>query len=80
METQISTHAHRQLKKLPQDVRREILDALREFRNWPDVRNVKSLKNRPDYRLRVGRYRVIFEVTANVIWITEIALRNEGTY
>ena len=53
---------------------------LKELRNWPDVRQVKNFKDRSDYRLRVGRYRVFFKVTVGVIWITEVLLRDGNTY
>ena len=80
MEIKILTRAIRQLKKLPPDVRKEIAASIGELADWPQTRNVKSLHGRDDYRLRVGRYRVIFEVTGLVIHITEIIIRNEKTY
>ncbi|CAK7034874.1 MAG: hypothetical protein DELT_00519 [Desulfovibrio sp.] len=80
METAITTHAIRQIKKLPQDVRTAVMAAIDALAEWPDVANVKNLKNRSDYRLRVGRYRVIFEVAENTIWITHVVIRDDNTY
>ena len=80
MEVKLATRALRQYRKLTPDIKQDILAGLTELENWPQVRGVKSLQGRDDYRLRVGRYRVIFEVDGNIIWITDIIIRNESTY
>jgi mRNA-degrading endonuclease RelE of RelBE toxin-antitoxin system len=80
MEVRISTHATRQLRKLPASVRDVINNAVSALENWPVVANVKALQGREGYRLRVGRYRVLFEVTKSAIWVTEILIRDNNTY
>ena len=80
MNVGISTHATRQLKKLPPDVRPEVKAAIDNLANWPNVEKVKSLVNRDDYRLRIGQYRVFFVVTGAGVWVTQILPRNERTY
>ena len=80
MEIRTTTHASRQIRKLPAEVRGSINDAIDTLALWPDVENVKRLTGRNDFRLRVGRYRIIFEVTANVIWVTQIRIRDDRTY
>jgi mRNA-degrading endonuclease RelE of RelBE toxin-antitoxin system len=51
---------------------------------WPTPRNVKALTCRDDFRLRVGRYRVIFLVLPDgeiiVFRIAEVKKRDENTY
>lgn len=37
--------------------------------------NVKKLQGRPEYRLRVQDWRIIFRVDADVLWIDDIAPR-----
>jgi mRNA-degrading endonuclease RelE of RelBE toxin-antitoxin system len=77
----ISAKAIRQLKGFPADARRQVSRAIRELENWPDVRNVKALQGIKGYRLRVGRYRVLFDVDGNgKILVAEVLIRNEGTY
>ena len=76
--------ARKQLAPIPhQDVER-ILEAVESLTNWPDVTGVKALAGREDYRLRVGRYRVLFSVTpegaVTVILIEEVKKRDERTY
>ena len=57
---------------------------MEKLAGFPDVSNVKSLANRPEYRLRVGRYRVIFSVSEDgavtVVLIEEVKKRDERTY
>jgi len=83
METRIaiSVKAMKQMKKLPADARRQVGQAVRELANWPDVRNVKALQGIKGYRLRSGRYRVLFDVdgSGNIL-VAEVLIRNEDTY
>lgn len=76
--------AVKQLRKLPQAEQVKVHAAVGALAEWPDVRNVKALVNRVDYRLRVGRYRVLFHVTPDgeltVININEVRTRDERTY
>jgi len=80
MEIKMTTHAVRQIKKLPAQVREYINEAIDSLASWPQVNQVKRLAGRSDYRLRVDRYRVIFEVTGTVIWVTQVLLRDDNTY
>lgn len=80
MKVERSTHAIRQIRKLPDSVRADINAAIRSLENWPHVDKIKRLQGRDDYRLRVGNYRVFFEITSGTIWITQVLIRNENTY
>lgn len=73
--------ALKQIEKLPNETLKEtIVKAINTLANWPDCRNIKSLTNKEGYRLRVGSYRVKFEVRGNLILVTEVKKRNERTY
>ena len=76
--------ARKQLAPIPRHDIERIIDAVESLGKWPDVQNVKSLSERNDYRLRIGRYRVLFTVTPScevtVILIEEVKKRNEHTY
>ena len=76
--------ARKQLAPIPQHDVERIIDAVESLIKWPDVANAKALTGRDDYRLRVGRYRVLFTVTPNgkvtVILIEEVKKRDEHTY
>ncbi|WP_420645217.1 type II toxin-antitoxin system RelE family toxin [Candidatus Leptofilum sp.] len=74
--------ALKQLKRIQQQHQKRIVVSVRELENWPDCQNVKALTNRPGYRLRVGSYRVLFEVEdgMKIIEIEEVKKRDDRTY
>ncbi|RLB16037.1 MAG: hypothetical protein DRG35_03375 [Deltaproteobacteria bacterium] len=74
------TKALRQLKKIADQGQREkIFAAVDELRSFPDCRNVKKLKGRDQYRLRVGKWRVIFTKSLEILYIEEVKRRDEHT-
>jgi mRNA interferase RelE/StbE len=75
-----TNHAVRQLKKLPPTARQEAYEAIETLVDWPGVSGIKKLKSRPDYRLRVGRYRIVFEITDDSIYVTQVLIRDDSTY
>ena len=74
--------ALKQLKRIQQQRQKQIVVAIRDLKKWPDCHNVKALQNRPGYRLRVGRYRILFDVEDDlrIIEIEEVKKRDEHTY
>lgn len=57
--------------------------AIESLGDWPNCRNIKALVGLDGYRLRVGRYRVLFTVhtsTVCIIRIEEVKKRDEHTY
>ncbi len=80
MDIIITTHAQRQLKKFPAQARQELGTTILSLVAWPEVENVKKLKNRPDYRLRFGRYRILFEISEETLYVTQVLLRDDKTY
>ena len=76
--------AFRQLRKVRnQHDKESIYEAVGALQNWPDCRNIKSLVNHEHgYRLRIGRYRVLFDVDTaiKIIEIQEVKKRDESTY
>lgn len=75
--------ARRQFRRIDALQRKTILRDVGNLKAWPACHNVKPLTNREGYRLRVGRYRVLFTVHENglrVILIEEVKKRDERTY
>ena len=69
--------------KLPPAEQRNIAVAVDGLAQWPHVEQVKALQGRPGYRLRVGRYRVLFTIHAGIpliVRIEEVKKRDEHTY
>lgn len=82
-EIEISPKALRQLKKLSDELYAEIISSIETLALWPDVLHVKSLTNHEyEYRLKVGHYRVLFDVYSSekVILVREVKKRDENTY
>lgn len=76
--------AQRQLAKIGSLKDREtIYRAAGGLSDFPNCRNVKALVNHTyGYRLRVGRYRVLFDASTEVqiIDIQEVKRRDDQTY
>ena len=75
--------ARKQLRKIDKKAIDKVLIAVDELAHWPDCRNVKNLVGRDDFRLRVGRYRVLFTVQDGepvIIRIEEVKKRDGRTY
>ncbi|HUL19956.1 MAG TPA: type II toxin-antitoxin system RelE/ParE family toxin [Thermodesulfobacteriota bacterium] len=67
----------RDIERLPSRIQAQVLARIEEMRN--DLRgDVKRLTNfTPEYRLRVGDYRALFEVEKETIVIYRIRHRRE---
>ncbi|CCU72794.1 MULTISPECIES: type II toxin-antitoxin system RelE family toxin [Thalassolituus] len=77
--------AVKELRKIqPEKQRTAIFKAVDELSECPTTAtNVKALKgHKAGYRLRVGRYRVLFDLDegVRVITIQEVRKRDERTY
>jgi mRNA interferase RelE/StbE len=71
--------AARQFDALPQEARSSIADALHAYA-LSGSGDVKRLIGRDAYRMRVGRYRVIFEEDAVTVLALYVGKRDENTY
>jgi len=69
------------LKKISPNNLPKIKEGLEELKNFPDISQIKHLKNHPiaDYRLRIGNYRVLFDVNwdKKQIYILKVGHRRE---
>ena len=84
METIWQSKATKQLKKIgDRTIQNRLLEASRDLSSFPDCPNVKALINHEcTHRLRVGDYRLLFNVFAaiSIISIEEVKKRDEHTY
>jgi mRNA interferase RelE/StbE len=80
MKTIVLSHsAAKDLDALPADARSAVANALIEFA-ISGKGDVKSLRGRDGYRLRVGRYRVLFDEDQTTILAIYIGKRETTTY
>ena len=66
--------SQKQLDKLDNALADAIIDAIIKLANNPRPNGCKKLKGRPGYRIRVGNYRVIYEIIDRQLLITVVAL------
>ena len=82
----VSPLARKQLCKIRTDQKQKIIDAIRQLESDPlksrpkvDIKKLIGIKDNIDlYRLRVGSYRIIYEMSDNTIWISEIVKRSSA--
>jgi mRNA interferase RelE/StbE len=79
MKITIRKNAVRDLQKISVSIKSKIHDKILELEKYPDVANIWKLTNfEPAYRLRIGDYRVLFDVTSDTIEIGRVLHRKES--
>jgi len=75
-----ASRAQRALAGLERRIQERIAQAITELADAPRPRGVKKLKGGTGYRLRVGDYRVIYEIddAAGTVTITVISHRQSA--
>ena len=75
----VQRRAQKQIARLPATTQDRIEDALQSLANDPRPRSSRKLRGREGVRLRVGDYRVIYEVDdgRRTITILQIGLRRD---
>ncbi len=82
-EVLLHREASKELLELPGPIYRRIQAGLIELQTEPRPRRAAKLRGHENlWRLRFGRYRVIFHVddSEHVVTVVRIALRSEATY
>ncbi|OHE15450.1 MAG: plasmid stabilization protein [Sulfurimonas sp. RIFOXYD2_FULL_37_8] len=65
---EIRKSAVKDLKSISEPFKTKLHDKISELKNFPNLSNIKKLTNfEPAYRLRVGDYRILFDVVDEVI-------------
>ena len=79
MTVRIDDKAIKDLSKIHKAEAKKILSKLEELEKFPQVPNIKKLTNfEPPYRLRVGNYRVLFDIEDNIITVYRVKHRKES--
>ncbi len=68
-------HALQNLEKFENSISRRIIKKIEELSENPFSKDIKRLKGRDDFRLRVGDYRVIFSIEKDIIQILKVGHR-----
>lgn len=70
----LSKRAKKELDKLSESKAKPILSAIANLAEDPRPNGCKKLKVRDGYRIRIGNYRVIYEVFDGELIVDDIAL------
>ena len=72
--------AHRALRKIPRDIAQRIRKSLDHIAIDPYAQhsNATKLQNRPGYRLRVGDWRVLYEMEDDELVVLVIRIGPRG--
>lgn len=75
----ISEYARKQLKKLNKQESQRIVIAIGRLRTAPRAGSVKKLTGSSSWRLRVGDYRVVYDIYDDVlvVLVVKVAHRKE---
>jgi mRNA interferase RelE/StbE len=77
----IGKSAIKDFKKINEPYKSTIKEKIKTLQNFPDTQQIKQLKNHdPKYRLRVGDYRILFNVSDGEITVARIRHRKESYY
>lgn len=70
----LSKKAQKQLDKLSNNIAEPILETIADLEGNPRPQGYKKLKGRDGYRVRVGNYRIIYDIFDNKLIVDIITL------
>ena len=68
-EIEIERSALKALQKIPTKDRNKIIDIIKHLASNPRPTGAKKLTGRDGWRIRIGSYRIIYEIRANICYI-----------
>ncbi len=79
MRIELRRSAVKDLQKISEPFKSKLHDKILLLKSFPGVANIKKLTNfEPAYRLRVGDYRILFDVIDDRIVIGRVLHRQES--
>lgn len=80
MKIEIRKSAIKDLKHISEPFKTKIHNKVLELKDFPNIQNIKKLTNfEPAYRLRIGNYRILFDVLDDTIIIGRV-LHRQSSY
>ena len=80
MKIELRKSAIKDLKSISEPYKSKLHTKILELQKFPNLQNIKKLTNfEPAYRLRVGNYRVLFDVIEDTIIIGRV-LHRQNSY
>jgi mRNA interferase RelE/StbE len=79
MNIEIRKSAIKDFQKINNPFKNTLHEKILLLQNFPDVSNIKKLTNfEPAYRMRVGDYRILFDVIEDTVFIGRVLHRQES--
>ncbi len=79
MQIEIRKSAIKDLKSITEPFKTKIYGKIVKLKEFPNVKNIKKLTNfEPAYRLRIGSYRVLFDLFDDTIIIGRVLHRKSS--
>jgi len=80
MKIKIRKSAIKDLQCIPEPFKSKIHNKILELKDFPNIQNIKKLTNfEPAYRLRIGNYRVLFDLLDDTVIIGRV-LHRQNSY
>jgi len=79
MKIEIRKSAVKDLKQISEPYKSKLHAKILDLKYFPNVPNIKKLTNfEPAYRMRVGNYRILFDVTDDAVIIGRVLHRQKS--
>jgi mRNA interferase RelE/StbE len=75
-EVKFTKSAQKEITKLPKQESKRIVRSIYKLANNPRIGNVRPMVGNKNWRLRVGNYRVIYDIREEVLLILIIKVRH----
>ena len=79
MRVTVRKSAVKDLRRIHDPYKRKIQEAVRWLVDFPDISQIKRLvRHDPKFRMRVGEYRILFDVKEDEIIVARVLHRKES--
>ncbi|EEZ79780.1 MAG: hypothetical protein Sup05_0538 [uncultured Candidatus Thioglobus sp.] len=79
MRINLRKSAVKDLRKINHKTKEQVHNKILELEKFPNISNVKKLTNfEPAYRLRIGNYRILFDVLDDTVEIGRVLHRKDS--
>ena len=72
----IEKQVQKQLSKISTRDYNNVVEAMKDLANNPRPHGYKKLKGRPGYRIRIGDYRIMYNINDNILTVFVLAIGN----
>lgn len=77
MKVEISPKAYKYLNSLDNPIKKRLKNALFKLSNDPPAGDIAAMQGKDGFRLRVGGYRLLFDIIDGKIIVYDIGLRGQ---